>query len=143
MKVLNDRQPQGSEMKRRNLTLAVLALSILPMSSQAAQPKLGAPVDGGVFLYREPVEMYWNDWIAFPLMAKTSIPTSGQARATVIGEGKTATFIGNLSINCENGKHYWESAASGSEFLAGEEQAEEIVPKSVARNAVKLLCKKR
>lgn len=112
------------------------------MSSHAAQPKLGAPFDGGVFLYRESVEIYWNDWIAFPLMAKTDIPTSSQARATVTGEGKSATFIGNLSINCESGKHFWESAGNGSEFLSNEEQAEKIVPQSVVRNAVKLFCKK-
>lgn len=129
-------------MKRFNLILAVLALSIPPISSYAAQPTLGASIDGGVFLHREPVEIYWNDWIAFPLMAKTGIPTSGQARVTVIGEGKTATFIGNLSINCESGKYYWESAGSGSEFLTSEDQAEEIVPRGVVLNAAKLFCKK-
>ena len=131
-------------MKQFNWTLAVLVLFIFPISSHAAKPELGTPVDGGVFLYREPVDkMYWNDWIAFPLMAKTRIPTSDQARATVIGEGKTATFIGSLSINCENGKHFWESAGSGREFLTKENQAEGIVPQSVVLNAVKLFCKKR
>lgn len=54
---------------------------------------------------------------------------------------KTAYFIGNLSINCENGKHFWESAGSGSEFLASEEQADEIVPPSAIENAIKLFCK--
>lgn len=130
-------------MKRFNLTLAALTLSILSVASHADEPKLGASVDGGVFLYRESVEMYWDDWIAFPLMEKTSIPTPGQARLTLVGKGKTATFIGNFSINCENGKHYWESAANASEFLVSEEQAEEIVPRTVVSNAVKLFCKKR
>lgn len=130
-------------MKTIHLATAALILSILPYYGYAAQPTVGASVDGGVFLYREPVEMYWNDWTAFPLMARKSIPTSGQARATVIGEGKTTTFIGNISINCENGRHFWESAGSASEFLTSEQQAEVIVPPTVVRNAVKLLCKKR
>lgn len=129
-------------MRRFTLVLIVLALPVISGVSHADQPKIGSSVDGGVFLYREPVEIYWNDWIAFPLMANTSIPTSGQARVTVIGEGKTATFVGNLSINCENGKHYWESAGSGSEFLTGEQEVKKIVPHSVVLNAVKLFCKR-
>jgi len=130
-------------MKLMHMAVVALILSSLPGAGYAAQPKVGASVDGGTFLYREPVQIYWNDWTAFPLMAKGSLPTSGQARATVIGKGKTVRFIGNLSINCENGKHYWESAGRGSGFLTSEQQAEEIVPQVVVRTAVKLFCKKR
>lgn len=117
-----------------------LTLLASPFVSYAAQPRTGASVEGGIFLYREAVEAYWNDWIGFPIMTKSASETH-QARATVVGEGKTATFIGNLSINCENGMHYWESAGSGSEFLSNERQAEEIVPHTVIKNAIKLFCK--
>ena len=66
----------------------------------------------------------------------------GQATATIIGEGKTAEFIGNLRINCGNGKHNWQSASNNSEFLTNEEQVNVIVPQQVVKNAVKLFCKK-
>ena len=128
-------------MQKINLTLAAVALSLATTSSCAAQPQLGANVEGGSFLYRQKVEMYWNDWIAYPLMDKATLPTAGQARATVIGEGKTVSFIGNVSINCENGQYYWESAGSDSEFLTAEEQVDSIVPEPVISNAVKLFCK--
>ncbi len=128
-------------MSRFRMVLVLLTLTAFPLISYAASPKVGSSVDGGIFLYREAVEGGWDDWIAFPLMVKSEIPTSGQARATIIGDGKTASFIGNLSINCENGKHFWESAGSFSEFLTSEEQADEIVPPSVINNAIKLLCR--
>lgn len=108
----------------------------------AAQPKMGDSVNGGIFLYRESVEGYWNDWVAYPLLAKSKTPTRGQADVTILGEGKTAAFIGNLSINCESGKYYWKSAGSDSEFLTHEEQANNIVPKQVIQKAVKIFCKK-
>ena len=121
-------------------TIFAMALFISSFVSHAAQPKVGASIEGGIFLYREVVEAYWNDWIGFPVMTKT-VSETNQARVTVVGEGKTATFIGNLSINCKNGKHFWESAGSGSEFLSNEKQADEIVPLPVINNAIKLLCK--
>lgn len=128
-------------MNRTTTTIFTMALLASPFVSHATQPKVGASVEGGIFLYREVVEAYWNDWIGFPVMTKTAAETH-QARVTVVGEGKTATFIGNLSINCENGKHFWESAGSGSEFLSNEKQANEIVPRPVINNAIKLLCKR-
>jgi hypothetical protein len=128
-------------MTHATTTIFAIALLTSSFTSHAAQPKIGASVEGGKFLYREAVEVYWNDWIGFPIMTKTASETH-QARVTVVGEGKTTTFIGNLSINCENGKHFWESAGSGSEFLSNEKQADEIVPLSAIRNAVKLFCKR-
>lgn len=127
-------------MNRIKTVLVLLTLTAYPLISYAASPKVGSSVDGGIFLYREAVEGYWDDWIAFPLMPKSNIPTTGQARATITGEGKTANFIGNLSINCENGKHFWESAESDSEILTIDDQADEIVPSSVIGNAIKLFC---
>ncbi len=128
-------------MSRIRTVLVFLTLTAFPLISYAVQPRVGSIVDGGIFLHREAVEGGWDDWIAFPLMAKSDIPTSGQARATIIGDGKTASFIGNLSINCENGKHFWESAGSFSEFLTSEEQADEIVPDDVIKNAIRVFCR--
>ncbi|MDP2071684.1 hypothetical protein [Methylotenera sp.] len=128
-------------MNRPIAGLVLLAYLCTPVSGYAAQPKIGATVDGGIFLYRQSVENYWDDWIAYPLMAKTKVPTSSQARATVTGEGKLNSFIGNLSINCENGKHFWESSAIGSEIFTTDNQADKIVPSPVIKNAIKLLCK--
>ena len=106
----------------------------------AGAPEVGTPVGGGVFLYRESVERYWNDWLAFPLMTSDALPTSGQARLTITGEGKTAAFIGNLSLNCATRKHFWESAGQGDQFLTQEAQAEALVPDRVVQNAIQLFC---
>lgn len=127
-------------MNKSIVTLVALALICYLPSSYAAQPKIGDSVDGGIFLYREQVERYWNEWVAYPLYGKDKTFRLKQARVTVIGEGKTATFIGNLSINCESGKYFWESAGSGSRFLTTEKEADEIVPKRVIQSAAKLSC---
>ena len=126
-----------------NRTATALAIAFLTASfpSHAAKPTVGASIEGGLFLYREPVEIFWNDWIGFPIM-KTSAERTHQARMTVVGEGKTGEFIGNLSINCENGMHLWESAGKDLEFFSNEEQADQIVPRMVISNAVRLLCKR-
>lgn len=127
----------------RGYALAIFASTIIAASfvALAEQPKVGSSLEGGKYLFREAVEGYWNDWIGFPVMIKTASET-GQSRVTIVGEGKTATFIGNLSINCENGKYYWESAGSASEFLTSESQTHALVPRSVISNAIKLFCKK-
>jgi hypothetical protein len=72
----------------------------------AQPPPVGSASGGGFFLYREPVEQYWNDWTAFPLLDLAELPASGQVRITITGEGKTASFIGNLSLNCANGRFF-------------------------------------
>jgi hypothetical protein len=126
-------------MSRILIQLLLASALLCPWPTQAAPPQVGDRVEGGVFLYREAVERYWNDWVGFPLMTDTASATR-QARLTIVGEGKTALFIGNLSINCESGKSFWESAGSHSEFLSSEEDARKLVPAPALRNAVRLFC---
>ena len=128
-----------SKVFKSTVVLTLLGCSI---AADATTPKVGANVDGGIFLFREPLEVYWNDWVGFPLMQKRSSVT-GQARLTVTGEGKTASFVGTLSINCENRKYFWETAANGIENLSpsNEKRINEIVPRQVVNNATRLLCK--
>ena len=129
-------------MNRTAATIFAMIFLAFPIATPAAQPKVGASIEGGIFLYGEAVEIYWNYWIGFPVMTKSAAETH-QARVTVVGEGKTAMFIGNLSINCENGKHFWQSAGrDSSTFLSNEKQADEIVPRPVVKNAIRLLCKR-
>lgn len=108
----------------------------------AAGPQPGEAVDGGVFLYREPVERYWNDWVAYPLMARERLPTAGQAELSVRGQGKTADFNGTLSINCENGKHYWKGAENLGNALTEDAALEEAVPAQAIASAARLFCRK-
>mgnify|MGYP001766432377 FL=1 len=128
-------------MKRYARGLLSGGLMAMTLCTYADTPKVGSAWEDGIYLYREPIENYWNDWFGFQLMNQRT-KQLGQATATIIGEGKTVEFIGNLSINCGNGKHYWQSANNNSEFMTNEEQFNEIVPQQVVKNAVKLFCKK-
>lgn len=56
-------------------------------------------------LYREPVEMYWNDW--FGTLIRNDL---GQAYVAIEGAGKSVGFFGIISMNCENGRYTWEGA---------------------------------
>ena len=122
--------------------MTATALLLPPFTTHAAAPKVGTNIEGGIFLHREPIEIYWTDWIGFPLMTKSAAAT-GQARLTVIGEGKAASFTGVLSINCTNGKYYWETATNGIENLppSNERLINEVVPRQVIKNATRLLCR--
>lgn len=133
---------EDKKMKNISALITTTVLLFSPFTVYAAAPKVGADIEGGIFLHREPIEIYWTDWIGFPLMTKSAAAT-GQARLTVIGEGKAASFIGNLSINCTNGKYYWETAANGIENLppSNERLINEVVPRQVIKNATRLLCR--
>ena len=96
-------------------------------------PKVGTAINGGVFLHREPVEMYWDDWVAYPMMDRKDLPSDGQAVLAITGEGKSVNFNGILSINCVNGQNYWEAANADA--------PDEHIPVAVKNNAVSLFCK--
>ena len=105
-------------------------------------PKLGTTTNGGVYLYREHVEMYWNDWTAYPLMDRKNLPSKNQVEALIKADGKTSTFFGVLSINCNNGKHYWEGIPSDAGDALNETNIKDVVPKKVITNAITLFCKR-
>lgn len=102
---------------QKSILATAVALLVSQFPVYAKQPNIGDSVEGGFFLYREQVEMYRNDWMGFPLITTMTAATR-QAQVTIVGEGKTADFIRNLSINCENGKHFWKSAGASDRFLA-------------------------
>ena len=119
--------------------IIILVTSFFSTLAIAGTPSIGQKINGGVFVYRESVEMYWNDWTAYLLMDEKSLTMGEQAHLTLIGEGKTVAFVGNISINCENGKFFWKSASNG-EMLSNEEEINSVVPNQVIKNATKLFC---
>lgn len=123
-------------------TFAFTVLSVSFLTSVYAAPKLGASLEGGLFLYQQPVERFKNDWIAFPLMPRDKIPTTGQADLQVKGEGKTVDFSGTLSINCGTGKYFWKNASDFGKALTQPSEISEVVPLQTLKNAYRLFCKK-
>lgn len=102
--------------------------------------KAGELFKGGVFLYEEKIEgSYWNEWWGHPLKSKDDVINLGQAEITIRGEGKTVDFVGMLSINCSNGKYFWAGTQNFIDPIT-EIEAEEIVPKQVITNAIRLFC---
>ena len=120
--------------------MLVVVLTFTVNSISANTPKLGDMVDGGVFLYREDVEIFWNDWIAYPLTDRSNLPTPSQLNMTIIGEGKTVDFIGNVSINCNNGRYFWRSAVNWDTYITDEEILAETIPEEVILGSISLLC---
>jgi hypothetical protein len=120
-------------------TWLVAAVWLAAAAPAAAEYKVGAKAGGGTYLFREPVEMYWNDWFGFPIMTPSSAGTR-QVRLTVVGEGKSADFVGQLSINCSNGKFFWEIAAQFGTALPSEKAINDFVPGQVVSNARRLFC---
>lgn len=105
-------------------------------------PKVGTIINGGIFLHREPVEMYWDDWISYPLMDRQRLPSSDQVELLIKGEGKTVVFYGVLSINCNNSKYFWEGIPSNAGDVLDDSNINSIVPHQVINSAITLFCKK-
>lgn len=120
-------------------TWLVAAVLVAAAAPAAAEYKVGAKAEGGTFLFREPVEIYWNNWFGFPIMTASAAATR-QARVMVVGEGKTADFLGQLSINCGNGKFFWQGATQFGDALASESAIQDLVPTQVVGNARRLFC---
>jgi hypothetical protein len=119
--------------------VAAACVAAMAPAAMAADYKVGAKAEGGTYLFREPVEMYWNDWFGFPIMTASAAATR-QSRVIVVGEGKTAGFVGQLSINCGNGKFYWEGATQFGTALPTERAIQDLVPTQVVGNARRFFC---
>ena len=107
-----------------------------PPNKPPPPPTVGTRAgEGGVFLYRDPVENYWwNDWRS--VVVTDPVPTH-QAEITIVGDGRTVPhFVVVLSINCENGKNFWQSAAVDYNGALQRNP----VPPQVIQNAVRLFC---
>ena len=134
-------------MKKSSVLLLLLSVMLSVSYSSAkndswSTPKLGEPTNGGVYLYREPIEMYWNDWTAYPLMDRKSLPSTDQVEALIKAEGKTAGFFGVLSINCNSNKYFWDGTPSNFGDALNETTVKDVVPQQVITNAITLFCKK-
>ena len=96
--------------------------------------------DGRLFLYREKVDAYWNDWSGMRVYRNIS---EGEIKVYIYGEGKTSEFDGIVSINC--------SSKSAGEWIAGRNffkslnkmQIAKIVPSQVVNVARRLFCTRR
>jgi hypothetical protein len=87
----------------------------------AAPPPRGRPTSPArkrnqARLYREPVEMYWNDWFGTLINNE-----SDQADVAIVAEGKTSDFTGVISMNCENGLYFWLTASLWRENVMNRE----------------------
>jgi hypothetical protein len=89
--------------------------------------------DGSVFLYREKVEIYWNDWTGVRL------PNS---KVYISGSGKTVTFNGVLQLNCQSASGYsWLTASSSYGALGiSERELNMIVPIQAVSAAFTVFC---
>ena len=123
----------------KSIFIVLLSFCFVSLGSAA---KIGAASEGGIYLFKERVERYWNDWRAYPLRSKRTMQ-EGQPELAIRGVGKTASFIGFLSINCENGKFYWRAAANFHKTIVKEKEIAEAVPTQVISNATKLFCRRK
>ena len=137
----------GSTMKKLSLLFLLFSTTLCLTHLSAKDdvritPRLGTASDGGLYLYRESIEMYWNDWVAYPLLDRKRLPSLDQVEALIKADGKTAGFYGVLSINCNNGKYYWEGTPSNFGDALNETDIKSVVPQQVVDNAISLFCKK-
>jgi hypothetical protein len=94
-------------------------------------PTFGSSYNGGIYLCREPVDAYWNDWYALQTFKDT---------LHVQSEGKTSAFSGHLTIVCSTGAYFWSNASDMDQPLAPEDIAS-VVPTQVVAKAKQYLCK--
>ena len=122
--------------------IPIWAILLFTNLSADNTPKVGSATNGGIYIYRESVEIYWNDWVAYPLIDRHKLPYDDQIESLIKGEGKTAMFYGVLSINCINGKYYWEGIPSNNGDVLNDSSINDAVPSQVINNAISLFCKK-
>ena len=84
-------------------------------------------------LYREPVDMYWNNWTGVKLPERN---------AYISGFGKSAQFDGIISLNCNDAKHSWITASNSAiETCMTESEINQIVPPQTISAAFRAFCK--
>ena len=108
-------------------------------SAECIEDQDGAPSfgslqdDGRVFLCREPVEIYWNDWYGSKVDGNSN-------SVKIVGEGKTSMFEGELRVDCNTNSAYWASASTGFGENPSEEDIREAIPERVISNARRYVC---
>lgn len=128
-------EPQDETQKNSlPVSFAQLGSDALCEEGKNGIPSLGSSYQGGFYICREPVEIYWNEWYA-------SLEGSEQNKLHVQSEGKTSAFSGTLTINCKKGKVSWADATDSEMPLATDQDIAEVVPSQVILNATKYFCK--
>lgn len=102
---------------------------------------VGSSYRGGVFLFEEPVEIYWNEWWGVPLKDEQYMRRYHSAELTVWAEGKAVDFVGHIYMNCENSRYDWKAASNFGDRNLTSEEIDELVPRQVTRNIWKLFCR--
>lgn len=97
-------------------------------------PALGSKHQDGVYLCREPVEMYWNDWYAIQ-------PASPDGTLEIKSDGKTSAFSGTLAIDCASDRTSWINARNFDEPIGTDQEISDVVPAQVIVNAKRQACK--
>lgn len=97
-------------------------------------PILGSKYQDGIYLCREPVEMYWNDWYAIQLASRDD-------KFEIRSDGKTSSFSGTLTIDCASGQTSWMNARNFDEPIGTDQEISDIVPAQVLVNAKLQACK--
>ena len=128
-------------MTKTDIAIIACVITIFSTIANAHVLKVGTSVNGGILVYQELVERDYNDWIVYPLMDKRNLPSTYEIQLTIIGEGKTTSFIGNVDINCATGREYWKSGNNFHEILVSQNNIQSVVPAQVVVNSIRLFCK--
>lgn len=123
----------------RSFLIVAALLVALPkyVAGQAQTPTTGSKTDEArVFLYRSPIEIYWDDWSGVAVSSRKA----SQVDVYIRGEGKTVDFDGVVSINCDSGSgFFWKTASNFGEPL-DERGINESVPLIAVAHAKEIFC---
>jgi len=88
--------------------------------------------DGMIYLFQEPIEIYWNNWTGKSLH---------EDKIYISGEGKTVNFDGILNLNCESESGYtWVAVNNFNEQISKEYEFTDIVPIQVISATFEEFC---
>ena len=101
-----------------------------------ADPVEKSPIQERKLLFRQPVELYWNDWFG-TLIRKDE----GETIVLVESEGKTSEFNGILSHNCSaSDKYFWKSASDYGNAIDLSVDDAVNIPKEVVNKVFEDFC---
>lgn len=125
-------------MRSRLHAIITAALLAAPLVSFGVEPAFGTRHNDGLFLYREPVEAFWNDWVAHPPPPR--LQGQDQVQLRIVGEGRTKSFDGMLTLNCSSEALGWIGARNFGELIRSSGVTKAMVPQEVIAGARRLFC---
>lgn len=117
----------------KKFIFSAISAILIPAIGHAQQANLEAYRDGS-FSYREPVEIYWNDW-GGAFFARSAEGQMVEIRA----EGKTVGFNGIYVIDCSS-DYSWFSSAKNWDRALNQNEVAQIVPFEVTSGARITFC---